>query len=48
MNFLQYLLHAWRLGRNSRQRWKNRTCYTWHRERDYRDYTGAFYRENGR
>lgn len=48
MNFLQYLWHAFRIARNSRKRWKNRTCYTWRREPDYRDFTGQFRRENGR
>lgn len=48
MNVFQYLLHAWRVGRNSRRMWANRTSYTWARDRDYRDFTCAFYRENGR
>lgn len=29
MNVFQYLLHAWRLERNRRQMWRNRTVYTY-------------------
>lgn len=48
MNFLQYLWHAYQIGRRSRRMWANRTAYTWARDRDYRDFTCAFYRENRR